>query len=274
MEYPWRSLLSPRIFYLASSVLRISLAGRVEVDRGCDAEYHGLIDSSGTFMRICTKCQIEKPYEEFHKSKKGKNGYTARCKSCCGEYNRRPENIERRKQIRKNYRKRPEVKEKEQNWRKEYSQRPEVKERRCQLRQRPEVIEKKKQYEQRPEVRERDKKSKRKYREKPENKFRIKVIRHNRRVLIRSLPNEWTPELVEIRLLEQNFKCIYCFANIADNYELDHMVPVFSGGGSTADNLQLLCRPCNTRKKNKTNMNHSIAFANPWVGKGSDMGYC
>jgi len=32
--------------------------------------------------RICTVCKVEKPYEEFYKSKKGKNGYAEQCKAC------------------------------------------------------------------------------------------------------------------------------------------------------------------------------------------------
>lgn len=32
--------------------------------------------------RICTICKIEKSYDEFYKSKKGKNGYAEQCKAC------------------------------------------------------------------------------------------------------------------------------------------------------------------------------------------------
>jgi len=32
--------------------------------------------------RICTICKIEKSYNEFYKSKKGKNGHAEQCKAC------------------------------------------------------------------------------------------------------------------------------------------------------------------------------------------------
>jgi len=32
--------------------------------------------------RICTICKIEKSYDEFYKSKKGKNGHAEQCKAC------------------------------------------------------------------------------------------------------------------------------------------------------------------------------------------------
>lgn len=37
-------------------------------------------------MKICTKCNIEKPFDEFTKQKKGKNGYRSNCKSCSKKY--------------------------------------------------------------------------------------------------------------------------------------------------------------------------------------------
>lgn len=32
--------------------------------------------------RICTVCKVEKPYNNFYKSKKGKDGYSEQCKVC------------------------------------------------------------------------------------------------------------------------------------------------------------------------------------------------
>jgi hypothetical protein len=41
-------------------------------------------------------------------------------------------------------------------------------------------------------------------------------------------------------------RCRQCSAT--NDLQFDHIIPVALGGGSTADNLQLLCGPCNRRK--------------------------
>jgi hypothetical protein len=46
------------------------------------------------------------------------------------------------------------------------------------------------------------------------------------------------------------FKCAACGS--PDNLQLDHIEPVGLGGVTHPDNLQLLCRPCNLRKGERT----------------------
>jgi len=49
------------------------------------------------------------------------------------------------------------------------------------------------------------------------------------------------------RLLEKyNFKCNSC--NSTENLSIDHIKPVSKGGKDTFDNLQILCKSCNSRK--------------------------
>jgi 5-methylcytosine-specific restriction endonuclease McrA len=43
-----------------------------------------------------------------------------------------------------------------------------------------------------------------------------------------------------------DFRCAYCFAS--GPLELEHVVSVSSGGGTTADNCVPACRPCNASK--------------------------
>ena len=45
------------------------------------------------------------------------------------------------------------------------------------------------------------------------------------------------------------FKCVFCGAT--DDLTLDHVIPRSKGGSSNPDNLQTLCRSCNTSKGNK-----------------------
>ena len=37
-------------------------------------------------MKTCTKCNIEKPYSDFYKTKKSNDGHHARCKQCQKQY--------------------------------------------------------------------------------------------------------------------------------------------------------------------------------------------
>jgi len=55
-------------------------------------------------VKRCTKCEEEKPFEEFRKSKRYKNGFYSRCKKCMQEYEKANENHEKRLESRKKYR--------------------------------------------------------------------------------------------------------------------------------------------------------------------------
>ena len=55
--------------------------------------------------------------------------------------------------------------------------------------------------------------------------------------------------LVELEdmLVQQDEKCALC-GDLLDKWEIDHIVARGNGGFSTADNLQIVCRPCNVGK--------------------------
>ena len=82
-------------------------------------------------MKTCSKCNIEKQFEQFYKDKTSKNGFTSRCIECISKL--RIENKEKRKEIdrrhylknKENIRKRnnkwnEENKEKMMEWKRKY----------------------------------------------------------------------------------------------------------------------------------------------------------
>ena len=52
-------------------------------------------------MKKCTKCNIDKPFTDFHKNKKSKDGYTFSCKQCTKSYYKN--NKESRDEYQKQY---------------------------------------------------------------------------------------------------------------------------------------------------------------------------
>lgn len=65
---------------------------------------------------------------------------------------------------------------------------------------------------------------------------------------------EWgsrhVPQAIRIAVWNRDGgKCRWC--GCTENIEYDHVVPISKGGESTLENLQLLCRPCNRKKRTK-----------------------
>ena len=55
------------------------------------------------------------------------------------------------------------------------------------------------------------------------------------------------PEKLRYEVLgRDDYKCVHCGSN--QGLTIDHIKPVLHGGGNEADNLQTLCKPCNSRK--------------------------
>jgi|SRR5215211_3408588 len=68
---------------------------------------------------------------------------------------------------------------------------------------------------------------------------------------LRRTVGEHTLEDVQRLLTDQGGLCL-CGASLAEGYHVDHVLAVKRGGTGEADNLQLLCPPCNRSKGTKT----------------------
>jgi len=58
-------------------------------------------------------------------------------------------------------------------------------------------------------------------------------------------------------LKEQRGKCAYCRKSLKAGHSVDHVMPLVLKGSSNPNNLQLLCKSCNSSKGGK----HPIDFA-------------
>ena len=64
----------------------------------------------------------------------------------------------------------------------------------------------------------------------------------------RSIPPSWRPKV----LARFDHLCVRCEAALTTRTaHMDHIVPFSKGGGTTFDNLQPLCGPCNLAKVNR-----------------------
>jgi len=78
-------------------------------------------------------------------------------------------------------------------------------------------------------------------------------IRHRDRREEMGLPrNRWiNPKVKAYVALRDAYGCRNCGSKA--NLTIDHIIPEMQGGGNDADNLQLLCRSCNARKRDFPN---------------------
>ena len=60
--------------------------------------------------------------------------------------------------------------------------------------------------------------------------------------------------------VRDDFECQYCGGR-AEN--VDHVVPKSKGGGHTWDNVVAACRPCNSRKENRTASEVGLTLRHP-----------
>lgn len=76
--------------------------------------------------------------------------------------------------------------------------------------------------------------------------------RHARRARARGALGKWTAS--EWRTLRPALgdRCTYCGSTTT--LTIDHRVPLVRGGSNTLDNLTLACRPCNSRKGTRTDV--------------------
>lgn len=69
-----------------------------------------------------------------------------------------------------------------------------------------------------------------------------------RRAKRRAASGSHSAEEISNLLKKQNYKCAACNKGIKKKYTVDHIVPLSRGGSNFIENIQMLCRFCNTSK--------------------------
>lgn len=103
---------------------------------------------------------------------------------------------------------------------------------------------------------EKSRKNLRDYRKKNPNLVRLWKYNRRAKCKFSSIDKEHITKDFEQKINEkmkkQNYKCIYCRADLKDNYSLDHILPLSRGGTNDIDNIDVVCKSCNTSKGRRT----------------------
>jgi len=193
----------------------------------------------------CRKCREVKPLDEFYKHSDCLDGHVCTCKECYRSASKIDRNVRRehfRAKNKENY-------EKHKSARQEYSKKymhdhKQEKSEYCKIwreQNHVELLAKKKAYyyshlEQRTENR---------HKHLEREAIRVKVYNHNKK----SNGGKFTAEEWQMLCEYYGNKCLCCGL---EETTVDHIVPVKFGGGSSIDNLQPLCKSCNSSKQTKT----------------------
>lgn len=179
--------------------------------------------------KICVICKCEKDISEFHLKKGGKFGKHSQCKLCKNEISRKHylENqeyeLERCKKHHKKYYNEHKIKFKISST--EYRNKNKLK----------------------------IKIQKSEYDKSPDGKLSRSKRDHRRRMLeFNSVCDLTLDQWVSILVSQEN-KCNICGRTFDDRLrpEKDHIIPISKGGGLTYNNVQALCKSCNSSKSNR-----------------------
>jgi len=200
--------------------------------------------------KICSRCEKEKTLDQFHKDKRCRLGVNAWCRQCRKEYGQAYQKAHPEKgrlAVRKSY-----AKHKERRCREARERYDPEKRRQRYLKNRDARLAQQREYQQRPEVKARYRDWKRRW-----------IVRNRelkreywRRYNARKQGAKGTHSVEEwLTLCKRcDWTCLACGSrHVKDNpLTLDHIVPLSKGGTDDIDNIQPLCRSCNSAKNNKT----------------------
>lgn len=217
--------------------------------------------------KICAKCKVDKPLEEYHKHKREKDGLQSICKQCLKLYylenrekakqNSRQYNASNKDSIKQYHENNKErIGQAQKQWRsnnqkyiKQYSkQNYSGNKERLKKLSKQYYIDNPGHYKQyRADNAERIKRKQREWQKANPDKCNAIVQRRN--AVKKDLPSTFDAEQWAICKAHFNSHCAYCGKELPLTQE--HFVPLSKGGGYTADNIIPVCQSCNSSKSNK-----------------------
>lgn len=205
--------------------------------------------------KVCSKCGIEYPLMDgfFHKDKSTKSGYKSYCKQCNNIAAKiwRQNNHERYNENIRRWRQNNPQKTKE--YHRVYRKNNKEKYRKICEKYRSNNLER---------VRARDRE---RYKNNPYNHI---ANQHKRRALKLGNGGFYTTNQIQALYDFQEGRCFHCDCDISEYYEIDHWIPLSRGGSNWPENLRLLCKHCNSSKKDRLpwQWHKKYAHENPDLG--------
>lgn len=209
-------------------------------------------------MKTCAKCCTEKPYTEFRKDPRYKDGHQSYCKQCYKEYQKArradPEQIVKIKAYEQQWYQ--ENKERVAPRRREYDRNRWKNDVEFRERKRDEDRER---YQSNPETQARKQAASRNFHHKryrldeayrKDKLLRGKVHVRRRRMRVKEAGGKYTVAQWRELCAKYNHCCLCCGEK--KDLSPDHIVPLSRGGTNSIDNIQPLCSICNIRKFTKT----------------------
>ena len=202
----------------------------------------------------CKKCSEEKPLSEFYRHGGNKKGYRPKCRKCTSNHIKESPSYEHRLAKNAEYRANNIEKRKQSyaNW---YAKDP-SKKKIYNSRYVKENFISVGEYRKRYYSSNADKIKAKSAEWKKQNPERVRVHNRNREAKEIAAKGTHTAADVQQLLVLQKNKCAVCRTSIANEYHVDHVIPLSAGGGNGKDNLQLLCPSCNLSKGAK----HPVDF--------------
>jgi 5-methylcytosine-specific restriction endonuclease McrA len=84
-----------------------------------------------------------------------------------------------------------------------------------------------------------------------ENSEEYYARNHQRRLRIEANGGRYTGAEIKKLYEEQHGLCGICGCDLNEKFHRDHIIPVSKGGSNSIYNIQLLCPPCNMKKRDK-----------------------